>query len=196
MSSEQHRRLPAPTTRRPPRILRNALCESVEKIIRKRRLLFAGGVQRPKNERLTRRVMLETVVGGGNSGPYWLAGDLDSFRENKGSTESSPLLFREETALWPTTAMEGCPYTATRVASDNGGWSKQDHVMERWQRDEAERSSSNHAAQDDKSGGKDNTGGGEGGRQAVLMPLSTKQNINKTDGRWCGTGQLRLSKGR
>ncbi|CAN0402604.1 unnamed protein product, partial [Scytosiphon promiscuus] len=37
--------------------------------IRKRRLLFAGAVQRTTNERLTRRVMYEAIVGGKNPGP-------------------------------------------------------------------------------------------------------------------------------
>ena len=37
--------------------LKKAQRESVETTIRKRRLLFAGGVQRTHNERLTRRVM-------------------------------------------------------------------------------------------------------------------------------------------
>ena len=36
--------------------LKKAQCESVETTIRKRRLLFAGGVQRTHNERLTHRV--------------------------------------------------------------------------------------------------------------------------------------------
>ena len=43
--------------------------ESVETITRKRRLLFAGVVQRTHNERLTRRVTLGTMAGGENPGP-------------------------------------------------------------------------------------------------------------------------------
>ena len=42
--------------------------ESVETIIRKRRLLFAGAVQRTTNERLTHRVMFGTMTGGVNPG--------------------------------------------------------------------------------------------------------------------------------
>ena len=49
--------------------LRKAQCESVEKAICKRRLLFARAVQRTNNERLTRRVMFVTVGGGDNPGP-------------------------------------------------------------------------------------------------------------------------------
>ena len=49
--------------------LKKAQCDSVETIIRKRRFLFAGGVQRTHNERLTRRVIFETMAGGENPGP-------------------------------------------------------------------------------------------------------------------------------
>ena len=49
--------------------LKKAQCESVETTIRKRRLLFAGAVQRTHNERLTRRVMFGTMAGGENPGP-------------------------------------------------------------------------------------------------------------------------------
>ena len=78
-----------------------AQCESVERTIRKRRLLFAGGVQRTHNERLTRRVMLGTMAGGENPGPgrpekNWaqrLVDDLRVFRATEGSTESVPLVF-------------------------------------------------------------------------------------------------------
>ena len=44
-------------------------CESVEMTIRKRRLLFAGAIQRTTNERLTHRVMFGTLAGGENPGP-------------------------------------------------------------------------------------------------------------------------------
>ena len=49
--------------------LKKAQCESVETTIRKRRILFAGGVQRTTNERLTYRVMFGTLAGGENKGP-------------------------------------------------------------------------------------------------------------------------------
>ena len=50
--------------------LKKAECEeSVETTIHKRRLLFAGAVQRTHNERLTRRVMFGTMAGGENPGP-------------------------------------------------------------------------------------------------------------------------------
>ena len=42
--------------------LKKAQSESVETTIRKRRLLFAGAVQRTHNERLTRRVMFGTCL--------------------------------------------------------------------------------------------------------------------------------------
>ena len=48
---------------------KKAQCESVETTIRKRRLLFAGAVQRTTNERLTHRVMFGTMAGGENPGP-------------------------------------------------------------------------------------------------------------------------------
>ena len=49
--------------------LKKAQYEGVETTIRKRRLLFAGAVQRTHNERLTRRVMFATMAGGENPGP-------------------------------------------------------------------------------------------------------------------------------
>ena len=49
--------------------LKKALCESVEATIRKRRHLFAGGVQRTNNERLTHRVMFGTMADEENPGP-------------------------------------------------------------------------------------------------------------------------------
>ena len=48
--------------------LKKAQCESAETTIPKRRLLFAGAVQRTHNERLTRRVMFGTMAGGENPG--------------------------------------------------------------------------------------------------------------------------------
>ena len=84
------------------KILKKAQCESVETTIRKRRLLFAGAVQRTNNEQLTRRVMFGTTAGGENPGPgrpekNWaqcLVDDLRVFRATEGSTESVPLVFR------------------------------------------------------------------------------------------------------
>ena len=49
--------------------LKKVQCESVETSIRKRRLLFAGAVQRTTNERLTHRVMFGTLAGGDRPGP-------------------------------------------------------------------------------------------------------------------------------
>ena len=49
--------------------LKKAQCESVETIIRKRRLLFAGAVQWTNIERPTRRGMVGTMAGEENPGP-------------------------------------------------------------------------------------------------------------------------------
>ena len=92
--------------------LKKAQCESVETTIRKRRLLFAGAVQRTANERMTHRVMFETLPGGENPGPgrpenNWaqcLADDIRVFQATEESTDSSPLLFGVETVLWPRVA--------------------------------------------------------------------------------------------
>ena len=78
--------------------LKKAQCRSVETTIRKRRLLFAGAVQRTNNERLTRQVMFETTAGGENPEPgrpekNWaqcLVDNLMVFRATEGSTESVP----------------------------------------------------------------------------------------------------------
>ena len=48
--------------------LKKAQCESIKTTIRKRHL-FAGGVQRMNNERLTRRAMFGTMACGENPGP-------------------------------------------------------------------------------------------------------------------------------
>ena len=95
--------------------------------IRKRRLLFAGAVQRTHNESLTRRVMFGTMVGVENPGPgrpekNWarcLVDDLRVFRATEGSTESVPLVFGVETVLWPPAAKkDGKWYRGSRR---NGG---------------------------------------------------------------------------
>lgn len=51
-------------------------CKGGETIIHKRRLLFAGAVQRTINERLTRRAMFETIIGGTNAGTWPTRNDL------------------------------------------------------------------------------------------------------------------------
>ena len=77
--------------------LKKAQCESVETTILKRRLLFAGAVQRTHNERLTRPVMFGTMAGGENPGPgrpekNWAQclADLRVFRATEGCTDSVP----------------------------------------------------------------------------------------------------------
>ena len=80
--------------------LKKVECESVETTICKWRLLFAGGVQRTHNKRLSRRVMFGTMAGGENPGPgrpekNWaqrLVDDLRVFRATEPSTESVPLV--------------------------------------------------------------------------------------------------------
>ena len=93
-----------------------AQCESVETTIRKRRLRFAGAVQRTHNGRLTRRVMFGTMAGGENPRPgrpekNWaqrLVDDLRVFQATEGSTEKSVhLVFGVETVLWPTATKKG-----------------------------------------------------------------------------------------
>ena len=94
--------------------LKKAQCEIVLTTIRNRGFLFAGAVQRTHNERLTLtcRVMFGTMAGWENPGPgrpekNWaqcLVDDLRVFRVTEGSTESVPLVFGVETALWSTAA--------------------------------------------------------------------------------------------
>ena len=87
--------------------LKKEQCESAKPTIPKRRLRFAGRVQRTTNERLTRRVMFGTMAGGENPGPgrpenNWaqcLSDGLRVFQATEGSTESSPLLLGVETLL-------------------------------------------------------------------------------------------------
>ena len=87
--------------------LKKAQCESVETTIRKRRLQFEGAVQRTSNERLTHRVMFETMAGGvnpkrlENNWAQCLVDDIRVFEATGGSKDSFPLLLRVETVLWP-----------------------------------------------------------------------------------------------
>ena len=95
--------------------LTKAQSESVKTIILKRRLLFAGAVQRTQTARLTRRVTSGTMAGGENPGPgrpekTWAQCLVDSLRVDRateGSTESVNLVFGVETVLWPTAAKKG-----------------------------------------------------------------------------------------
>ena len=94
------------------KVLKKSQCASVETTIRKRRLLFAGAVQRTNNERLTHRVMFGTMAVGENPGQgrpenNWaqcLVDDLRVFRATEGSTESVPFVFGVETVILPTAA--------------------------------------------------------------------------------------------
>ena len=87
--------------------LNKAQCETVETTIRKRRLLFAGAVQRTSNEQLAHRVMFGTMAGGvnprrGRPEKNWaqcLVDNIRVFEATEGSTKSSTLLFGVETAM-------------------------------------------------------------------------------------------------
>ena len=85
--------------------LKKAQGEGVETTIRKRRLVFAGAVQRTTNKWLTRRVMFGTMAGEENPAPgrpenictQCLADDIKGFQATEGSMESSSLVFGVET---------------------------------------------------------------------------------------------------
>ena len=145
---------------------KEAQCESVETTTRKRRLLFAGAVQRTTNDRLIHRVMFRTMSGGENPGPgrpekNWaqcVADDIRVFKDIEGSTDSPPLLFRVETVLW------------RRAAEKNENWYREvvdavGRFMTRWYKGEAERSWLRHAAMDVKSSNKGKPEGRGGGGQ-------------------------------
>ena len=171
--------------------LKKEQCESTEMTIRKRRLLFAGAVQRTINEGLIHRMMFGTIACGENPGSgrpekNWaqcLTDDLRGFQATEGSTESSPLLFGVETVLWPKAAKESGKWY--RGAVEAAGC-----FMVRWHRDEAQRSREESAAprscgrRERRPGRAGCTtqlrmprtatrGGEEGGRAAVLIQLST-----------------------
>jgi len=92
--------------------LKQTQCDSVETVVRKRRLLFAGAVAKKHNGRLPRRVMFGALSGGEKPKPgrpqkMWLdcvSDDLKAFQATSGSTEDSPSVFGVETALWTTAA--------------------------------------------------------------------------------------------
>ena len=100
--------------------LKKAQRESVETTIRKRRLLFAGAVERTTNERLTHRVMFGAMAGGvkpgrGRPEQNWaqcLVNDIRVFKATEGSTDSSLALFGVATVLWP------------RAAKKSGNWNR------------------------------------------------------------------------
>ena len=90
--------------------LKKARCESVETTVGKRRLLFAEGVQRTNNQRLTHRVMFGTMAGGENPAPgrpeqNWAQRVLDNLRiHGKLSLCCSEYV---EKVLWATAAKKG-----------------------------------------------------------------------------------------
>ena len=151
--------------------LKKAQCESVETTTRKRRLLFAGAIQRMTNERLTHRVVFGTMAGG-NPGPgrpenNWAqcpVVDIRVFEANEGSTDSSPLLLGVETVVRPKAAKESG--NGRRGIVDAA-----DRFMARWHRGEAEKSWQRLTAEDAKSSNQGKPGG-RGGGAAVLIQLS------------------------
>ena len=93
--------------------LKQTHCDSVETVVRKRRLLlFAGAVAKKHNGRLPRRVMFGALSGGEKPNPgrpekVWLdcvSDDLKAFQTTSGSTGESPSVFGVETALRTTAA--------------------------------------------------------------------------------------------
>ena len=144
---------------------KKAQCESVETTFHKRRLLFAGAVQRTTNEQLAHRVMFGTMAGGVNRGRgrpenNWarcLVDDIRVFEATEGSTDSSPLLFKVETVLWP------------RAAKKSGNWHRgidaAGRFMTRWHRGEAEKSWQHPTAEDAKSSNQGKPEGWVGGGQ-------------------------------
>ena len=81
-----------------PNVFCTTHCDSVETVVRKRRLLFAGAVAKKHNGRLPRRVMFGALSGGEKPKPgrpqkMWLdcvSDDLKAFQATSGSTEDSP----------------------------------------------------------------------------------------------------------
>ena len=142
--------------------LEKAQCESVD--IRKRRLFFAGAVQRTANERLTHRMMFWTMPGAVNPGrgrpeTNWaqcLVDDIKVVEASEGSTDSSPLLF----GVWPGAAKK-CENWHRGIVDTA------DRFMTRWYRAEAKKSWQRLTAGDAKSSNQGKPGGrgeGRGGR--------------------------------
>ena len=142
--------------------LKKTQCEIIKTTIRKRRLLFAGAVQRTNNERLTRQVTFGKMGGGENPGPgrpekNWaqcLVDGLRVFRATEGLTKSIPLMFGVETVLWPTAASKGGKWYRGVVEA-------KECFMTWWYRDEVKSSCLRHAGEDAKS---DDKGRGWGGQ--------------------------------
>ena len=92
--------------------LKQTHCESVETVVRKRTLLFAGAAAKKHKGRLPRRVMFGALSRGENPGAGWpektwrqcLSDDLQAFQATNGSTEDSPSVFGVKTTLWTTAA--------------------------------------------------------------------------------------------
>ena len=151
--------------------------KSVETTIRKRRLPFAGTVQRTTSERLTHRVMFGTMAGGVNPGrgrpeKNWvqcLVDDIRVFEATERSTDSSPLFFGVDTVLWP------------RAAKKSGNWHRgivdaADRFMTRWHRDEVEKSWQRLTAKDTKSSNQRKLEGRGGGSSRTATAVDECRN--------------------
>ena len=143
-------------------------CESVETTIRKRRLLFAGTLQRTNNERLTRRVLFGTMAGGENPRPgrpertaQCLVDDPRVFRTTEGSMESVPFVFGVKTVRWPTAVNKSWKWY-------RGVGEAAECFRTRWHRDEVKSSWLSHATEDAKGG--DKGGRGWKGRDSRTDP--------------------------
>ena len=92
--------------------LKQAHYDSIETVVRKRRLLFAGAVAKKHNGRLPRRVMFGALSGGEKPKPGspekiwldWVSEDFKAFEATSGSTEDSLSVFGVKTAIWTTAA--------------------------------------------------------------------------------------------
>ena len=146
--------------------LKKTESESIETTIRKRRLLFAGGIARQQSGRLPRRVMFGNLACGEDPGrgrpmKTWtqcLSDDLQAFGAvTAESAENPPLVFGVETVLW------------TRAVVEWGMWYRgvmegAEQFMEKWHREEAARSSTRHVRRVEKARS-NRTGNGGGGLQ-------------------------------
>ena len=126
--------------------LTKARCESVETTIRTRRSPFAGAVERTTNERLTRRVMFETMVGGENPelGRPEKTGPVSSRRPQDSSSHRG--------VHGKLRSRDGVLTEGGQESKKSGKWKRgvveeADCFTAKWHRDEAERSWVCHAAE-------------------------------------------------
>ena len=144
------------------KILKKAQCESIETTIRKRRLFFAGAVQRTSNEGLTHRVDVRDDGWWGEPGTRPtrkelapVSGRHQGIRSNRGVHGYLPFTVR------------------SRDCYGRGRWivDAADRFMTRWHRGDAEKSWQRLTAEDAKSSNQGKPGGRGGGEAAVLIQL-------------------------